>query len=193
MLSETKKAHNRRISEGFFEKYIRGSVLDIGCSSDLSQMIVPYAIPYDLSLGSGDAQYLREIKDETFDTVYCSHLLEHISDEKEALKNWCRVLKPNGYLIICVPERDLYEKKKKLPSRWAEPSHQRFYKIGIHEPPDTHDIIRVINNSLDKKVEIVYSKVVNEGYNYSLPDDVVPVGEYSIEVVMRKKKNESKR
>ena len=186
MVSETAKAYDRRIHERFFERYIRGSVIDIGCSCDLAQMVVPYAVPYDLSLGSGDAQYMKEIEDEMFNTVYSSHLLEHITDQETALQNWCRILKPGGYLIVCVPERDLYEKKDKLPSRWSEPAHQRFYKIGVHEPPNTYDILRVIEKSLDKSVEIMYARVIDTGYNYSLPQDVVPVGEYGIEIVMRK-------
>lgn len=191
MQSETEKAYKRRVQEGFFEKYIRGSVIDVGCSCDLRQMVVPYATPYDFSLGSGDAQYMEGVLDETYDTVYSSHLLEHIEKQKVALRNWYRILKPGGYLIVCVPERDLYEKKKELPSRWADPAHRRFYKIGEHNPPNTYDILRVIEKSLDNKVEIVYAKVCDTDYNYSLPENVIPVGEYQIEVVMRK--NEAKR
>lgn len=184
--SETEKAHDRRVKEGFFSKYIKGKIIDIGCSCDLSQMIVPHATPYDFTLGSGDAQYMAEISDESFDTVYCSHLLEHIEKQKLALQNWCRILRSGGYLIMTIPERDLYEKKKELPSRFAEPAHQRFYKLDEHDPPNTHSIIRVIKKALDKRVEIVYAKVCDGGYNYSLPLEAIPVGEYSIEIVMRK-------
>lgn len=186
VVSETKKAEQRRIREGFFDKYIKGRVIDIGCSSDLAQMIVPHAVPYDLSLGSGDAQYMAEITDGAFDTVYTSHLLEHIENHKIALQNWCRILQSGGYLIICVPDRDLYEKRTKLPSQFADPSHQRFYTIGIHEPPDTYDLLVVVKKSLDKQVEICYTRIISSGYNFSLPKDAVPVGEYCIEMVMRK-------
>ncbi len=49
-------------------------------------------------------------------------------DPKVALKNWWRVLKPGGYLIIYLPHRDLYEKKKNLPSRFNT-NHTHFFLI----------------------------------------------------------------
>lgn len=41
--------------------------------------------------------------DETFDIIYCSHVLEHIPDDKKALRELNRVLKNNGWAIILVP------------------------------------------------------------------------------------------
>jgi predicted SAM-dependent methyltransferase len=40
---------------------------------------------------------------ETFDAIYCSHVLEHISDDASALREFYRVLKPTGWAIILVP------------------------------------------------------------------------------------------
>ena len=40
---------------------------------------------------------------ETFDVIYCSHVLEHVSDDKKALKEFYRVLKSDGWAIILVP------------------------------------------------------------------------------------------
>ncbi len=40
---------------------------------------------------------------ETFDTVYSSHVLEHVNSEIDSLKEMKRVLKDNGTLIIGVP------------------------------------------------------------------------------------------
>lgn len=38
-----------------------------------------------------------------FDLITAFDVLEHISDDTEALKNWFAVLKPNGYVFITVP------------------------------------------------------------------------------------------
>jgi len=40
---------------------------------------------------------------ESFDIVYCSHVLEHIEDDQRAIKELYRVLKSNGWALIVVP------------------------------------------------------------------------------------------
>lgn len=41
--------------------------------------------------------------DRSFDTIICAEVLEHIPDEKEAVKELHRVLKPGGILAVSVP------------------------------------------------------------------------------------------
>jgi len=45
-------------------------------------------------------------KHETFDSIYASHLLEHIPWYllQETVSDWTKALKPNGALVICVPD-----------------------------------------------------------------------------------------
>jgi SAM-dependent methyltransferase len=40
---------------------------------------------------------------EKFDVIYCSHVLEHVVEDKKALKEFNRVLKSDGYAILLVP------------------------------------------------------------------------------------------
>lgn len=42
-------------------------------------------------------------RDESFDAVYASHVLEHIDDDEKALSEIRRVLRPNGMAILPVP------------------------------------------------------------------------------------------
>jgi SAM-dependent methyltransferase len=42
-------------------------------------------------------------KDETFDYILCSHVLEHVDKEKQAIREIYRVLKKDGFAIIMVP------------------------------------------------------------------------------------------
>ena len=46
-----------------------------------------------------DIQY----PDNTFDVIYCSHVLEHVPDDKKALREFWRVLKIDGWAILQVP------------------------------------------------------------------------------------------
>lgn len=41
--------------------------------------------------------------DGTFDVILCSHVLEHIPDDRKALSEFFRVLKPGGWAILQVP------------------------------------------------------------------------------------------
>jgi SAM-dependent methyltransferase len=175
---ETSKAHSRRVRERFFEKYCKGNGLDIGFGSDL---ITKDAKGYDFE--HGNAQYLKGVKDNSYDFVYSSHTLEHLSDPVEGVKNWFRVVKPGGYLIIYLPHRDLYEKKKTLPSRF-NPDHHQFFLINRDEAPDTIGIVPLIEKTLND-FEIIYAKECSDGHTITDPE-IHSNGEFSIEVVVRK-------
>ncbi len=44
-----------------------------------------------------------QFPDNSFDVVYCSHVLEHVPNDKQAMKEFARVLKPSGWAILQVP------------------------------------------------------------------------------------------
>jgi len=44
--------------------------------------------------------------DASFDVIYCSHVLEHIPDDRLAMSELYRVLKPGGWAILQVPQAD---------------------------------------------------------------------------------------
>ena len=46
-----------------------------------------------------DIQY----PDQSFDVIYCSHVLEHVQDDKRAMREFFRVLKNSGWAILLVP------------------------------------------------------------------------------------------
>lgn len=43
-------------------------------------------------------------KDNTFDVIFCNHVLEHIPDDKKAMNELYRILKPGGWGIFQVPQ-----------------------------------------------------------------------------------------
>ena len=42
-------------------------------------------------------------RDQTFDIVFCSHVLEHVDDDRKAISELQRVLTPPGWAIFMVP------------------------------------------------------------------------------------------
>lgn len=44
-----------------------------------------------------------DLPDASFDAIYCSHVLEHIPDDRMAMREMRRVLRPGGWAIIQVP------------------------------------------------------------------------------------------
>ncbi|HXE61474.1 MAG TPA: class I SAM-dependent methyltransferase [Gemmatimonadaceae bacterium] len=42
-------------------------------------------------------------RDDSFDVVYCSHVLEHVTDDRRAMAEMRRVLKRDGWAMILVP------------------------------------------------------------------------------------------
>lgn len=177
---ETTKAHKRRAQEDFFEKYCQGKGIDIGYCGD---PVVADVLGWDFE--HGDAQYLNGVEDERFDFVYSSHLLEHLPDIETALINWDRVLKPGGYLLLYLPHRDLYEKKRTLPSHFND-DHEHFFLPQEDDAPDTIGIEPLMKKMFPGH-ELIYCRTCDEGYvnpGNELPSE----GEFSIELVLKKQR-----
>lgn len=46
---------------------------------------------------------LDELEDASFDFIYAFNVLEHIEDDRAALADWYRLLRPGGRLLVYVP------------------------------------------------------------------------------------------
>jgi SAM-dependent methyltransferase len=181
---ETTKARERRLREGWFDKYAPEdrSGIDIGCQYDA---LNPVFRRWDHLFADGDASLMEGVPDQIFHTVYASHVLEHLADPVVALTNGCRILRQGGHLIVLVPHRNLYEKTKTLPSNWNS-EHKWFRLPDRAEAPHTLSLEDVIRRADLAGVEAVSLRVLDEGYDHKLPADVHPEGELSIEAILRR-------
>lgn len=96
--------------------YVKGRLLDIGCGKKpyldiFSPHIVSYTgIDIPQSLHKKDAvdifanAHQLPFKKDTFDTVLCLEILEHVKQPLEVLKEIHRVLKPGCVLILSAPQ-----------------------------------------------------------------------------------------
>ena len=53
----------------------------------------------DIKMDITDIQF----PDAHFDAIYCSHVLEHVLDDRKAIREFFRILKPDGWAILLVP------------------------------------------------------------------------------------------
>ena len=182
--NEAANSYDRRVAEGFFTKYIESRrVLDVGCGHE---KVCEDARGWDLANGDGDCTYLEGVEDKSFDTVYASHVLEHVEDPVTALNNWWRVLEEGGHLIIAVPDEDLYEQGL-WPSMFNSDHRHRF---TIHKDGNSNgrvNLIDLVRELPGHKVE--YVKVCDTNYDYERAGKG-PVdqggAERQIEMVVRK-------
>jgi predicted SAM-dependent methyltransferase len=69
--------------------------------------------------------------DHTFDFLLCSHVLEHVPDDLQAMKELYRILKPGGWGIIMAPIMTTLEKSHEDPSIISEADRWKYY--GQHD------------------------------------------------------------
>ncbi len=79
--------------EPCFESRLKESLGDNYITADL---LNPHAM---VKMDITDIQY----PDEYFDVIYCSHVLEHVHNDMQAIREFYRVLKNNGWAILLVP------------------------------------------------------------------------------------------
>jgi len=151
---ESRKTYADKIASGFLDRYLSGpAVLEIGYKGYMSGTvpIVPQAIGVDLGYPGYDGVTLP-FADESFDAIYSSHCFEHIPDYVAVLRDWYRLLKVGGHLIIVVPHHYLFERRRYLPSI-SNIDHQRFYtpeslllEVAEAYPPNTYRVRRLQDN-----------------------------------------------
>lgn len=174
-------------------KYFSGRGVDIGGKPDpllLYKELFPLIEcikTWDLE--DGDAQQMAGVADETYDFVFSSHCLEHVHDPLEALRNWLRILKPNGYIIFAIPEEDLYEQGI-FPSSFNRDHKNTFTMFKTKSWSSRSINVLELLSKLGEAAAVEKVEFLDETYRYELPrfdQTLTPVGESGIEVIIRKR------
>src|SRR5438874_8079813 len=177
---EAARSYQRRVESGFFAKYLSGeNILDIGYrgADRTSVPIVVNAIGIDLDFPGYDGVHLP-FADNSQDTVFSSHCYEHIGDYGVALRDWYRVLRVGGYMVVFVPHKYLYERKSTVPS-FFNSDHKRFYTAA--------SLLREFEESLPTNGFRIRHLADNDfGFDYPTPIGQHARGCYEIELVIEK-------
>ena len=125
--------------------------------------MTPYCLAWDKE--QGDAQTLPGLPASRFDWVYSSHCLEDLPDPHRALARWWEVLRPGGYLLVVVPDEDLYEQGF-WPSRF-NPAHRWTFTIHKHQSwsPNSLNLGEMVMRLPEHRV--VWLRTCDYGYDYT--------------------------
>lgn len=118
----------------------------------------------------GDAISLP-IQGDCLDAAICIHVLEHIEDDRRAIAELLRVLKPGGWAIISVPlrlDRPTHEDPSiREPAErervFGEPGHVRFYGADM--------IDRIREGGFDVTLDLAEQIPPNTSRRFGLRDD----------------------
>ena len=79
-----------------------------------------------------------KLQDDRFSLIWCSHVLEHIEDDRKAMAEFFRVLRPSGLAVILVPvygEKTYEDSEIKSPQErlkhFKQEDHVRLYGSDI--------------------------------------------------------------
>jgi len=131
--------------------YCYGVGLDIGYGGD---PIKPSAITIDLDIVRyacgdhpcnivSDAKSLPWFASRSLDFVYSSHCLEDFSETRDVLREWFRVVKVQGHVVLLLPDQRKYERlcrEKGLPEN---PAH----KIANFDPDYLRKVVAKIGGA----------------------------------------------
>jgi len=189
-LGGTSLAVKRRIATG--QPYFTGNGIDVGGGHDcLDQYasVLGFDSCKNWDLPDGDAQCLASVPDGTYDFLHSSHCLEHMVDPGIALANWVRVVRGGGYLVITIPDEELYEHLH-WPSRYNR-DHKWSFTIYRGKPllPNSINVFDLLI-PISESVEIIKVERIEAGFRFDLGDadqTATATAECAIEVVLRKK------
>ena len=66
-------------------------------------------------------------KDNTFDVIFCNHVLEHVEDANQCMRELYRIMKPGGWGIFQVPLDTNRETTLEDPSITSEADREKYY------------------------------------------------------------------
>jgi SAM-dependent methyltransferase len=106
-----------------------------------------------------------EFPDATFDAAICSHVLEHVQEDDQAIAELYRVLRPGGLLLVLVP--------------WDESAETTREDFSVTDPSERlrlygqEDHVRFYGRDLVDRLSAAGFHVEVDRFGASLPDETV--------------------
>jgi 2-polyprenyl-3-methyl-5-hydroxy-6-metoxy-1,4-benzoquinol methylase len=147
------------------------SVLEVGCGRgafvkrlrdeyhidaegiELNSKAVRQAMEQDIPVMQVDLHELAHKQPESFDAICSFQVLEHVPDPKEFIASMIRLVKPNGKIILAVPNADTFTKYAYLDLLDQPPHHITRWDRSVFQKLTTLLPIKVRNFKFEPLAE----------------------------------------
>jgi SAM-dependent methyltransferase len=96
-----------------------------------------------------DATEITSVINNTYDYCFSSHCLEHIANPLKAIKEYLRIVKVGGYLIIVVPEKSQCFDHKREYTPFSRILEQYIKNVGEDDLSTMDEILKNHDLSMD--------------------------------------------
>ena len=167
-----------KIPRVYLDEFIRqhasdGLTLDLGASTGPYQTLFPKRVGVDVERATGvdvvsDAHALA-FRDQSFDTVVSTEMLEHLTEPQRAADEMFRVLRPGGTLVLTTrflfPLHDAPHDYFRYTKYGLQHLFRRFHIVELREETDTMGTFAVLVQRLGVQAETLGWRPLSLGWH----------------------------
>jgi SAM-dependent methyltransferase len=185
--------HRRLKDSRYANIWLSGQGLDI---SDASDPLSSYTSSFPkisaldlLDQAATHPEYLDNIPNDTYDFVHSAFQLQYFEQPFVAVRNWLRVIKPGGFLIIKVPDEDLWYQGVWPPT--VDPAAK--FSFSLYKSKSWNVQYSINSYSFFTQnaiyIDVLKGDRLDENYNYATPniDQISNSCECGVEFVLRRR------
>ena len=153
------------------------------CDFQVIPALFPFFVVTGLILESPLADLHFDVQqiplgDNSVDVVLCNHILEHVADDRKALRELHRILKPGGWGILLSPVDRDYEETFEDDSIVDPDERTRIFGQYDHRRIYGQDYVDRLRGAGFAAADIDYAASLpeEERRRYALPEDPIYVG-----------------
>jgi SAM-dependent methyltransferase len=190
----TKSIVRRGFDRRFATRWFVGDGIDIGFGDDRIAKFIAF-FPLIRSVHSWNktddfATYLTEFADESYDFVHSDRALASTLNPYTALRNWIRICKRGGYLVITLNDEDIRQDTRLYAAHNANVNWTFTIAKARSVSSKSTNVIDLLARFISE-IEIIKIELLDAEYIYPeyLYHAINGISESAIELVLRRRVN----
>lgn len=141
--------------------------------------------PYNYFDGKKGRQFIREasdlteIEEEKYDFLLASHVLEHCANPLKAMKEWLRVLKPGGIILLVLPDKRFTFDRQRMVTSFEHLLEDYNRDLGEDDLTHLSEILEFHDLAMDNEISNInltsadfHTRSLDNGNNRALHQHV---------------------